>query len=143
MYAKIENKKIIKFPYGLGELATDNPNVSFPKEISDALLADFNIVKVEPTEAPEVDIFTERLETTVEATSKGWKQVWNVVQAPREDVEIIIKQQRNSKLAATDWRFRSDMTTSQEWVDYCQALRDITDSKGYPYAVVWPTEPGQ
>ena len=39
-------------------------------------------------------------------------------------VEMIKK--RNQLLAETDWRFRSDLTPSQEWIDYCQELRDIT-----------------
>ena len=37
----------------------------------------------------------------------------------------LLRQQRNQLLAATDWRFRSDLTPSQAWIDYCQALRDL------------------
>jgi len=48
---------------------------------------------------------------------------------------------RDNLLAATDWRFRSDLTPSQAWVDYCQALRDITAQEGFPQSIVWPTEP--
>lgn len=49
--------------------------------------------------------------------------------------------ERNRLLSATDWRFRSDLTPSQAWVDYCQALRDITTQETFPQSVVWPTEP--
>jgi len=58
-----------------------------------------------------------------------------------------LRQQRNQLLAATDWRFRSDLTPSQAWIDYCQALRDITtqspslDSNGNLTGVTWPTLP--
>ena len=49
--------------------------------------------------------------------------------------------ERGRRLSATDWRFRSDLTPSQAWVDYCQALRDITAQETFPQSIVWPTEP--
>lgn len=49
---------------------------------------------------------------------------------------------RNDLLAETDWRFRYDMTPSQEWIDYCQELRDITSTfDPYVEDIVWPTKP--
>ena len=55
--------------------------------------------------------------------------------------EDTIRAQRDTLLAATDWRFRVDMTPSQEWIDYCQALRDIPQQAGFPESVVWPIKP--
>jgi hypothetical protein len=52
-----------------------------------------------------------------------------------------VRQTRDQKLAETDWRFRSDMTPSQEWKDYCQALRDLPAQSGFPWTVVYPTQP--
>ena len=52
-----------------------------------------------------------------------------------------VRSQRDSLLLQTDWRFRSDMNPSQDWVDYCQALRDIPQQSGFPENIVWPTEP--
>jgi len=52
-----------------------------------------------------------------------------------------VRQTRDTKLAETDWRFRSDMTPSQEWKDYCQALRDVPTQVGFPWTIVWPTQP--
>jgi len=37
-----------------------------------------------------------------------------------------LRQQRDRLLAQTDYRALSDQNMSQEWVDYRQALRDIT-----------------
>lgn len=53
-----------------------------------------------------------------------------------------VRAQRNKLLADTDWRFRSDMTPSQDWIDYCQALRDIPSQEGFPENVTWPEQPG-
>jgi len=52
-----------------------------------------------------------------------------------------VRSNRDAKLSATDWRFRSDMTPSQEWKDYCQALRDIPSQEGFPWTIIWPTQP--
>jgi len=52
-----------------------------------------------------------------------------------------VRQTRDDKLTETDWRFRSDMTPSQEWKDYCQALRDVPLQSGFPWTITWPVEP--
>ena len=52
-----------------------------------------------------------------------------------------VRQTRDQKLAETDWRFRSDMTPSQAWKDYCQALRDLPAQSGFPWTVTFPSEP--
>jgi hypothetical protein len=52
-----------------------------------------------------------------------------------------IRRDRNEILSKTDWRFRSDMNPSQDWVNYCQALRDVPTQSGFPWEINWPTEP--
>ena len=52
-----------------------------------------------------------------------------------------VRTSRDDKLTETDWRFRSDMTPSQAWKDYCQALRDIPAQAGFPWTVTWPDAP--
>jgi hypothetical protein len=52
-----------------------------------------------------------------------------------------VRQTRDDKLSATDWRFRSDMTPSQAWKDYCQALRDVPLQSGFPWTITWPDAP--
>lgn len=52
-----------------------------------------------------------------------------------------VRATRDQKLASTDWRFRSDLTPSQEWKDYCQALRDVPSQEGFPWDITWPVEP--
>ena len=52
-----------------------------------------------------------------------------------------VRSSRDTKLSETDWRFRSDMTPSQAWKDYCQALRDVPSQAGFPWTIEWPTQP--
>ena len=55
-----------------------------------------------------------------------------------------LRQQRNQKLINSDYRALSDQTLTQEWADYRQALRDITqdlETLQDVDSVIWPTEP--
>lgn len=52
-----------------------------------------------------------------------------------------VRDERTRKLTETDWRFRSDLTPSPAWIDYCQALRDLPEQSGFPWDVTWPTQP--
>jgi transcriptional/translational regulatory protein YebC/TACO1 len=57
-----------------------------------------------------------------------------------------LRQERNQKLSQTDWRALSDQTLSQEWSDYRQALRDLTqdlETIEDVNSVVWPSEPSE
>jgi len=54
---------------------------------------------------------------------------------------IEVRAERDAKLSETDWRFRSDMTPSQAWKDYCQALRDVPSQAGFPWTIEWPVAP--
>ena len=69
---------------------------------------------------------------------------------------LLLRQERNRRIALTDWRFRSDLSPSQEWIDYSQALRDLPANysptidiimeDGYPLVkedntTPWPEEP--
>lgn len=52
-----------------------------------------------------------------------------------------VRASRDEKLSETDWRFRSDMTPSDVWKDYCQALRDVPEQDGFPWNITWPEVP--
>ena len=46
MYAKINGGTVVKFPYTFGDLRKDNPNVSFPKNITQGVMQKFGMVGV-------------------------------------------------------------------------------------------------
>ena len=50
----------------------------------------------------------------------------------RNNKAIDIRSQRDSLLFETDWMANSDVTMSDEWKAYRQALRDITKHKKFP-----------
>ena len=86
-----------------------------------------------------------------------WEQVSEKITELR-DAEPLkeLREERNRRIALTDWRFRSDLSPSQEWRDYCVALRDlpanysptidILTEDGHPLVkedntTPWPEEP--
>ena len=75
------------------------------------------------------------------------------IQAKIVELEVaepmrLLREERNRLLQETDWRFRSDLTPSQEWIDYSQALSYLPstatpklDDNGQLTNVTWPTKP--
>ena len=53
----------------------------------------------------------------------------------------LLREERNSRLAATDWWASSDLTMNSDITAYRQALRDITNTYNSLDTVVWPTKP--
>ena len=54
---------------------------------------------------------------------------------------ITIRSQRDQLLAASDWMANSDVTMSDAWVTYREALRDLPSTESDPDDIVFPTEP--
>jgi hypothetical protein len=53
-----------------------------------------------------------------------------------------IKLWRNAQLARTDWTQLPDAPVDKvAWATYRQQLRDITNQSGFPWNLVWPTQP--
>lgn len=60
----------------------------------------------------------------------------------------LLKEERNRRIAESDWRFLSDQTPSQAWINYRQALRDLPansspklNENGQLTNVTWPEKP--
>ena len=85
-------------------------------------------------------VFTDTTDDTGNVTTAADNEAAYKVQKDAEQAKSV-RQSRDTKLAETDWRFRSDMTPSQEWKDYCQALRDVPDQTGFPWTITWPVKP--
>ena len=51
-----------------------------------------------------------------------------------------VRKTRDELLAKTDWRASSDLTLSDDWKTYRQALRDVP-TQSDPDNITWPTKP--
>ena len=52
-----------------------------------------------------------------------------------------VRSERDSLLSETDWMASTDVTLSDAWRAYRQALRDIPAQSDFPNDVTWPTKP--
>lgn len=144
MYIKPSTNEIFE---NHAEIRAAHKNVSFPHDISDGLLLEFGIFAVAAGTVPAYDPKTHTIEKTTPAFNSGtnqWEQQYLVRTYTQEETSEIaanIRGQRDELLSRTDWRFRSDLTPSQAWKDYCQALRNLPQQPGFPHDVTWPTKP--
>jgi len=81
-------------------------------------------------------------------TSIDWTQMKTAEQIEVErlgQASESARSQRDRFLAETDWVVvkHNELGTPipQEWLDYRQALRDITKQSGFPDNIDWPQEP--
>lgn len=149
MYALIVNEVVEKYPYTIGQLRKDNPNVSFPKNPSPETLAAFNAFEVVRTPQPEFD-HTQDVGEGVPQKIKGvWTQVWNISNVDADTLAERtegrakqVRDERNYKIAACDWTQLEDAPVDKTaWATYRQALRDVPEQAGFPWGVTWPTKP--
>ena len=85
--------------------------------------------------------------TAIESTKESdWGVTWEDVSAKKDALIAaepmrVLREERNTRIAKSDWMANSDVTMSDEWKTYRQALRDITKSATSLDDVTWPTEP--
>ena len=150
MHALINNGSVEQYPYTIGNLRRDNPNTSFPKRPSDAMLAEWGMQPVTKTDRPDVDHTKNVAEGTPVLNGDAWTQVWEVTDATAEEIAQrtedqarSVRRKRDQLIADTDWMALSDNTLTPEWATYRQALRDITDHAKFPWLndEDWPVKP--
>ena len=140
-YLKLTNG--VPETYSIGQLRRDNPNVSFPKQPSDALLADWDVYPYTVLPQPTYDALVQKITAApFEQVSGAWLQSWTVENLPQDDAERNVRSRRDTLLAESDWTQVADAPVDQvAWATYRQSLRDVPQQAGFPYNVTWPTEP--
>ena len=79
--------------------------------------------------------FTADEETARDAEEAAWAAGANDRAAAQ------VREERDAKLAACDWRASSDVTLSSAWTTYRAALRNLPAQAGFPNSITWPSEP--
>lgn len=122
------------------------PNTSFPKSgPPDSFISDNNVVEL--VESLSITLPDQKL-TKVDAYVDSGKAYSVKVETCTDEEKAAnianqwsgIRNERDSKLVDTDWRASSDLTMSDAWKNYRQALRDVP-TQSDPYNITWPTEP--
>ena len=154
MFVKVNNDQAEIYPYTIGMLRKDNPNTSFPKNLSDELLAEYGMYRVESGTPPEFNEITQQLIQDALPTLIASKRVinWAVVDKDQDQIDRdtqakaeTVRSQRNGLLLKSDWTQLADapLTADQKtaWATYRQALRDITEQTSFPINITWPESP--
>jgi hypothetical protein len=148
-YLRIVEEQII-YPYDPIKLKEDYPNTSFPENLGQNILDEYNIHQVNVVEVP-LDHTKNYTESTPTLLNGNYFQNWIVSDATQQEINQrlegqwnIIRSQRNLSLSDCDWTQLPDspLTTEKktEWTVYRQSLRDITAQED-PFNIIWPTKP--
>lgn len=137
-----------RYPYTLTDLIIANPGTSFATSISDETAAEFNCYPVTPTDQPAED-HTINLSRTAVKQNNQWVEQWVSTPATPEQIAERttakardVRAQRNQRLADCDWTQLPDApVNTAAWATYRQELRDISGQAGFPWSIIWPTEP--
>lgn len=141
--------KVLKYPYDLEQLVRDNPNTSFPAEITAATMAEFGVYEVALVTPPAVD-HTKNLIEGEPVLLAEWTQTWNVVPASQQEIDERVnaawddlRSERNYRLSACDWTQGRDIPDSVAlpWAAYRQELRNLPQNTQDPFNPVWPVQP--
>lgn len=113
---------------------------------------EFDVHFVHQIPKPNVDHTFNITEADPEFKDGNWFQVWVVSDATAEEVEqrtnekaTAVRAERNALISGCDWTQLPDSPLNSlqraDWVEYRQALRDITAQDGFPWEISWPTPP--
>jgi hypothetical protein len=126
------------------------PSTSFPAFLTPSDVEPFGFGMYDFTLQPTPGKYQKVVDADPVKDAQGiWRQAWAVVdkdneeKAAEDDVKAAqMRQERNSKLAASDWTQLADSTADKAaWATYRQALRDITAQAGFPWTIDWPVAP--
>ena len=148
LLVKATNNTVQQYPYSVGLLRKENPNTSFPKQVSAADMASFNVYPV--TEVTPTVSDTQKLVKVWTPTLVGgdWVLAHEAVDLTSEDIAEATavlaanaRVTRDGLLAATDFYALSDVVMTSDMTTYRSDLRDISDQENFPSAITWPTAP--
>lgn len=132
--------------YSIRQLLRDNPNTSFPSVLSEEVLGQYGVKKLNVLPAPAYDTRTHYLKESAPYEVNGeWQMHYTAEPLPLSAATKNVKADRDRLLAETDWvvvkAYESQSPVPQEWSAYRQALRDLPTQPNFPHDTMWPTKP--
>jgi hypothetical protein len=147
MYLRIINNNIT-YPYSIKDLREAYSNISFPAELSEQMIIEWDMYEVRTTPKP-IDYTKNIIEGTPILVEGVYYQNWVQTDASQLEIDLRlsakweeVKLIRTEMLLECDWTQLSDIPTETKelWQPYRQSLRDIT-SQSNPFNIVWPDKP--
>ena len=160
MLVKLKNNVPVEWPVTFVRIKHENPNVSFPRDMTKIDVAAYGYASFEYEDFPEYDPEYQNCEEITPVISGDtYVQTWQVsdkytaeeraaYDAQKEadrlaTLPLMHRTMRDSLLTETDWWASTDLTMTAEQTAYRQALRDITTHNNWPNleGADWPTKP--
>lgn len=147
MYLRIINNNIT-YPYSIKDLREAYKNISFPTELSEQMIIEWDMYEVRTTPKP-IDYTKNIVEGTPILVEGVYYQNWVQTEASESEIDLRVSAKweevkliRTEMLLECDWTQLSDIPTETKelWQPYRQSLRDIT-SQSNPFNIVWPDKP--
>jgi hypothetical protein len=121
MYIKLKNGVVDKYPYSINDLRIDNSNTSFPSEMSDERLAEWEVYPVKTFDSPTITYKQNLVEDTPILVNGEWKQVWNVINKSQEEIDALEKSFRAEAYREESdpifFKWQRGEATEQDWLD--------------------------
>ena len=146
LLVKATGSTVQQYPYSVGLLRKENPNTSFPKQVSAADMASFNVYPV--TEVTPTVSDTQKLVKVWTPTLVGgdWVLAHEAVDLTSDDIAEATavlaanaREKRDSLLAATDFYALSDVVMTSDMTTYRSDLRAVPAQSEFPTTISWPT----
>lgn len=99
IYLRILNNQI-EYPFYIRTLKLENPQVSFPSEISELMLAEYGIFPVTYVKKPDATLTQDPVEQEPQQINGAWTQVWAMVDVSPEEALFRQQQADNEATAA-------------------------------------------
>lgn len=130
MYIKINAG--VPEAYSVSQLRADNPQTSFPAQMTDELLAEWNVFPVVPSEPPicgEKEIVEET--GFLQLADGSWKQAWLVRPMTAQELEALAREKDELRKIAYQneadplfFKAQRGEATMQEWLDKVQEIKN-------------------
>ena len=160
MLVKLENGVPVEWPVTHSRIKHENPNVSFPRDVTKIDVAAYGYASFEYADFPEYDPEYQNCEEiTPVIGGDTYVQTWQVSDkyTPAERTAYNTQKEadrlatlpdmhratRTSLLTETDWWATSDRTMTTAETNYRQALRDLPTHSNWPNLedADWPNKP--
>ena len=148
LLVKVTNNTVQQYPYSIGLLRKENPNTSFPKQVSAEDMASFNVYPV--TEVTPAVADTQKLVKiwTPTLVDGAWVLAHEAVDLTLDDIAEATavlaanaRVTRDGLLAATDFYALSDVVMTSDMTTYRSDLRAVPAQTDFPTTINWPTAP--
>ena len=140
MHIKLTNGTPTK--YTLEKLRSDNPYTSFPKIISDELLASYDVYPYVIQDVDVDSVIQNKIEGQFAQVDGQWTLPMVAENKPQAEVEQYVRSVRDELLILSDWTQMPDSpldsSTKTSWATYRTGLRDISGQTGFPTDFTWP-----